>query len=614
MSSSYNTGAMPREAQRYCGNPFCLLLFLATMGYLIWAHDYAVQHGSLLELTGLPNGQGVVCGVSGPVADMPFLYLCPDEEGVVRPSDLVCLSNCPVSAHTHVAKAACPSSPQPDYPTIPVAGKLCLPTNSMEYKKLAILSYQNGVESFLGIFYEICKAWALLLQTMIGAIGLSYVYLTMLNRNPSRIFWISTTLCTVVMGGMGITSVVSTIDMQIKLGYVWGVLENPEFIIGAIILACTACYHAVVLWDRGNIDAACQAIEAVAECAEDVPPLMIEPLLSAARKVILFVTFCIGLLSFISDFDRIQSSGPEGTTYTLHYEPKPILIAAGYVFGFMWLFEFSAAVSCFVYSYMAETWFYSSMDDESGMKSLDRSILVEAYWNVLRYSLGTLAYGSLMLMIFRPIRMIFDYTTRPVRKEHLSNPCYKCARRFWCWGDFCDRCTRAYEMLFRPIRKSAFMDVAMNGKEFWEAKDDADWALAGKNVAMSEMDGAANMIIMSGAFSIAALCAGMARLACEVWPDYSATSSDHYIMLPTLVSAVAFLICYMFSYQFLLMPELVSDSIFFCFCFQQKAYERQRGCNMQTLWGSSASPAMGLISASHPPKTMELYETFTSLQ
>lgn len=607
---------MPAVAHRHCGNPICLVLFIGTVGFLIWAHDYAMQHGSLLEFSGLPNGQGLVCGVSGPVAKKPYLYLCPDEENVVHPSDLVCLSHCPVSSNSHLAKSACPSSTTSDYPSVPIADKLCLPTNAMEYKKLAVLSYQNGVDTVLGIFVEIIKAWPLLLISIIGTILLSYWYLTTLTSAPANTFWISSALSVVIMGFIGIASVFSAVVMHWHLGNVWGVLGNPEFIVGAVIVSAASIFYASVMFDRGNIDAACKAIEAVAECSEDVPPLMVEPLLSAARKVVLSIIFYVGVLSFISDFDRIQKPAVNGggSAYELNYETKPVLIAAGYVFGFMWLFEFSTALSCFVYAWMAETWFYSSMDDETGMKKLERSILVEAYWNIWRYSMGTLAYGSLVLIITRPFVMLFDLTTRPVRKEHESNPFYKCAKHWWAFGSWCDSCSHTYEMYLRPFRKSAFMDVAMSGKEFWDAKTDADWALAGKNVAMSEMDGAAGMIVMAGAFCIAACSAGFTRLACEVWPDYSATSSPHYIMLPTLVSAVSFLLCYTFSYQFLLMPEMVSDSIFFCFCFHQKAYEQQRGCNIQTLWGSSAGPATGFITGSHPPKTTELYETFTSLQ
>lgn len=604
-------GEMPEKAERSCGDPVCFVLFAATVIYLVWAQRYAIDHGSLLELTGLPNGQGLVCGVSGPVAQKPFLYLCPGQ--VALPSELACLAHCPVSAHTHIAKSVCPSSPQPDYPSIPVAGKLCLPSDPIQYKKLAKMSYQNGVDSFLGVLVEICKAWPLLVLCIAGTVGLSYMYLSILNRDPSSTFGTSVNLCVVIMGGIGVASVWSNVYMQVNLGDAWGVLGNPEFIIGALMVVLVSCYYGVTQYDRGNLEAAFQAIEAVAECADDVPALMVEPLLSAARKVILSLVFIIGILSFISDFDRVPMNGPEGTWYTLHYESKPLLLATGYVLGFMWLFEFSAAMSCFVYSYMAETWFYSPMDDD-GMKSVSPRLLRAAYWNLARYSIGTLAYGSLVLMLTRPVRMFFDYSTRPVRKEHKSNPCYKCAVRIWCWGDFCERTTTAYERYFRPLRKSAFMEVAMHGKEFWEAKNDADWNLAGKNVAMSEMDGAAALIATAGAFCTAACSAGMCRLLLEVWPDYSATSSTRYVMLPTLVSVVSFLVSYLFSYHFLLMPELVSDSIFYCFCVHRKSYERQRGCNMQTLFGSSAGPATGFISGSHPPKTLELYETFTSLQ
>merc|ERR1719253_661199 len=106
----------------------------------------------------------------------------------------------------------------------------------------------------------------------------------------------------------------------------------------------------------------------------------------------------------------------------------------------------------------------------------------------------------------------------------------------------------------------------MNGKDFWDAKMDADWFLAGKNAAMSEMDGAAALVAMAGSLCVASCGAGITRLLCAVWPDYSATSSPNYIMLPTFVSVVSFIVCYVFSQNFLTMPDFVADSIFFCMC------------------------------------------------
>ena len=87
---------------------FWVVPFLGCFAFLIWAggqvpsnlmpfhvceaYYYAVDHGNLLELTGLPNGDGLesksvdmtstppprlICGVSEPVAATPYLYLCP---------------------------------------------------------------------------------------------------------------------------------------------------------------------------------------------------------------------------------------------------------------------------------------------------------------------------------------------------------------------------------------------------------------------------------------------------------------------------------------------------------------------------------------------------------
>eukprot|EP00913_Durusdinium_trenchii_P019045 g17899.t1 len=61
----------PEDVGRSCTDAFWILPFLGCFGFLIWAYYYAVDHGNLLELTGLPNGNGLICGVSEPVAWPP---------------------------------------------------------------------------------------------------------------------------------------------------------------------------------------------------------------------------------------------------------------------------------------------------------------------------------------------------------------------------------------------------------------------------------------------------------------------------------------------------------------------------------------------------------------
>eukprot|EP00440_Ansanella_granifera_P074924 gb/GFBE01081311.1/.p1 GENE.gb/GFBE01081311.1/~~gb/GFBE01081311.1/.p1 ORF type:complete len:170 (+),score=11.39 gb/GFBE01081311.1/:1-510(+) len=144
----------PDEVERSCANPAWIIPFLGAVAYLVWAYNYAWQHGNLFELTGLPNGDGLICGVSQSVANQPYLYLCPD--GAVESyTNLVCVAQCPVSIEGSVTKSACPLSPAPDYPSIPVADKACFPTDKSQFLRLIHLSFRFGMDSFFASIVEL---------------------------------------------------------------------------------------------------------------------------------------------------------------------------------------------------------------------------------------------------------------------------------------------------------------------------------------------------------------------------------------------------------------------------------------------------------------------------
>ncbi|CAE8631032.1 unnamed protein product, partial [Polarella glacialis] len=103
LDSGHGSAYRPDSAMRTCTNPCWALWFVMMLGHLVYAYVYAVQHGDLAKLSGLPNGQGLVCGVDAEVANLPYLYLCPDESNrggethaAVGLEDLVCVSKCPV--------------------------------------------------------------------------------------------------------------------------------------------------------------------------------------------------------------------------------------------------------------------------------------------------------------------------------------------------------------------------------------------------------------------------------------------------------------------------------------------------------------------------------------
>jgi len=606
----------PEDVARSCTNVFCILPIFTAVGFLVWAYYYAVDHGSLLELTGLPNGKGLICGVSESVGNQPFLYMCPD----VNPSrsSLVCVPTCPTSIEGQTAAAYCDGG-QPDYPSIPIADKVCFPTDSDRFVILNHLAFRLGVDSFLASMVEVQKSWPALFLSGLLVLALSAGYLRLFSSNPAKIFWVSASALTVVLGLIGLASVINAVQMELELGDMWDLLDNMEFLLGAAALITVITFQVTVTYQRHNLHMAFQAMKAVGEASNDAPSILTEPMISAGRKAFLLINFGVGLMFFVSCFDRVSTGNG---TFEIHYKAKELWILFGFVMCFAWVYEYSTAMSCFVYAYMTEMWYYSPVDDKEFEGS---GLLCDAYFNIARYHIGSLAYGSLLIFIFRPLRVVLDVLTRPIRKaeEDDENCCVWAVSKVNCCRKGCEKLVGFYKEYLRPLRRSAYMDMAMTGHDFQQSSRDANYFLDGRTVNVSEFDGAALLVATACSFFVSALGAALVRLMCAAWPDYSSTTSPNYVMLPTFVTFLSFMIGMLISWPFFLMPDHVADSMFYCFCRDRHAgdigkspEERQalnRGCNFQSLWGGG-STSLAMALSNHPEETQKLYETYESMR
>ena len=77
------------------------------------------------------------------------------------------------------------------------------------------------------------------------------------------------------------------------------------------------------------------------------------------------------------------------------------------------------------------TWYFTEWNDKksgkvrgSGTAQLSHHPIYENVWRVLRYHLGTVAFGAMLITIVRIIRMVFNYLTKHTKGK--SNMCLKC--------------------------------------------------------------------------------------------------------------------------------------------------------------------------------------------
>eukprot|EP00439_Symbiodinium_sp_Y106_P045131 s1220_g5.t1 len=149
--------------------------------------------------------------------------------------------------------------------------------------KLAVTEWVDA------IFYTE-QHWRLVAQGK-GDAAQSAGYLRLFSSNPAKIFWVSASALTVVLGLIGLASVINAVQMELELGDVWDLLDNMEFLLGAAALITVIIFQITVSFQRQNLHMAFQAMKAVGEASNDAPSILTEPMISAARKAFLLINF-----------------------------------------------------------------------------------------------------------------------------------------------------------------------------------------------------------------------------------------------------------------------------------------------------------------------------------
>merc|ERR1711870_221276 len=123
---------------------------------------------------------------------------------------------------------------------------------------------------------------------------------------------------------------------------------------------------------------------------------------------------------------------------------------------FVWLNEFITCLSQFTLSWATERWYFTPSVNVK--RKVVFGAIFRAYRDVLRYHLGTLALGAMILAVARPLRIVLGGASQVLSR---FGPAL---------GDSfmhaCAYLTVAYQDYIEFWDKSAFMDVALTSESF----------------------------------------------------------------------------------------------------------------------------------------------------
>ena len=216
-------------------------------------------------------------------------------------------------------------------------------------------------------------------------------------------------------------------------------------------------------------------IETAADWFADTKRIMIVP----------FVYFILGLgilagwtgcMVCVSSIGTITVESITGQTKSVEWDDNTMYMAWYMWFGIFWIIAFLMAANEFVVIVSTCTWYFSRKDipDDDGIPG--DSEVWKGFWWSIRYHVGTLAFGSLLIAIVWMIRSIFEYVGNKVQQAAPGNCLVKgllCVVRC---------CLDCFDRFMRFINQNAYIYCALSNENFCSSALNA-FILVLKNMA-----------------------------------------------------------------------------------------------------------------------------------
>ncbi|XP_026323830.1 CTL-like protein 2 isoform X2 [Hyposmocoma kahamanoa] len=230
--------------------------------------------------------------------------------------------------------------------------------------------------------------------------------------------------------------------------------------------------------------------------------------------------------------------------------------------GFFWTMFFISGVADMMLASTFSTWYWTFHK-----RDLPFFTLTSGIYRTLRYHLGTVAFGALIIAIVRVIRVILEYIDHKLKK--FDNPFTRCVMCF------CKCCFWCLEGFLKFINKNAYIMCAVHGKSFCTSARDAFSLLMRNIVRVVVLDKVMDFIFFLSKLLIS-IGIGFAVYYLLQWNYvYEVTKGErlHYSYVPAVILSIAtYLVCTIFFNVY----AMAVDTLFLCFL---EDCERNDGSN-----------------------------------
>ncbi|XP_014474757.1 PREDICTED: choline transporter-like protein 1 [Dinoponera quadriceps] len=315
---------------------------------------------------------------------------------------------------------------------------------------------------------------------------------------------------------------------------------QPYFVYAIIMSVVTAIILLVVLVMRKRIALVMQLFREAGKAVCAMPALLFQPIYT-------YLLIGFTMIAWIYFMLWIESAGDiyENKKHHIHFRKDGLLIATRWynLFLFFVACEFYLGCQHLLVACAVARWFFTR-----DKKRLSFAV-TRGFGYLVRYHLGTVAVGALLIGIVRLIRAMISFV-----QNHLKRYDNGCVQGIlWC----CQCCIWCFECALKFLTRNAYIETAIYGCNFCTSGRKAFQALSSNVLRVAAINSVGDFVLFLGKVLVITLTA-----ISGVYLMQKKEGLHHPWVPITIAGIFAFLV----AHCFISIYEMIIDTIFICFC------------------------------------------------
>ncbi|TKY66544.1 Choline transporter protein 2 [Spatholobus suberectus] len=249
--------------------------------------------------------------------------------------------------------------------------------------------------------------------------------------------------------------------------------------------------------------------------------------------------------------------------YSIHYTPHIGVAILFHLFGCYWATQFFIACSSTVIAGSVASYYWAGGETSPEIPFLS---VFSSMKRLMRYSLGSVALGSLIVSFVESIRFLLEAIRRKLKvSSHGHDSClgkaaYQSSQCF----------LRCIEWTIKSVNRNAYIMIAITGKSFFIASSIATELIMNNILKIGRLNVIGDVILFLGK-----LCVGLssALFAFLMLDTHKYRSAHNKTSSPLLPVVVCWVLGYIVATLFFAVVEMSIDTIVLSFCQDSEEHQ-----------------------------------------